>query len=413
MTVAFAPRTPPLLACAETFEEALDEVTDAEPTFLRTGEKAELLRRLTAIEARVGELRLRVMASAGDVADATGARDIGAWLAAETRQGHETPRADHRLATALDRRYEHLRHALRAGAVNVAQARVIAAALDGLPDDLDPSVLRRAEEALVGYAASHTPRELTILGRRILEVVAPEIAEAEEARRLQAEEAHARARAKLTLKPLGDGTTRLSGVIPNASADRLATYLHAFTNPRKPDGTSAEAFTGSYPRRLGQAFCQLLESIDPGRLPQHGGDATTVMVTIPLAQLRAELGVGELIGGDQLSASEIRRLACTAHLIPPVLGGRGEVLDLGRTRRLFSAAQRKALRLRDKRCRAEGCTIPGTWCEAHHWRSWADGGPTDLADGGLLCGHHHHRAHDPAYTTERLPNGDVRFHRRR
>ena len=35
-----------------------------------------------------------------------------------------------------------------------------------------------------------------------------------------------------------------------------------------------------------------------------------------------------------------------------------------------------------------------------------------IPDGVLLCSHHHHRAHDARYTTDLLPNGDVRFHRR-
>jgi hypothetical protein len=40
------------------------------------------------------------------------------------------------------------------------------------------------------------------------------------------------------------------------------------------------------------------------------------------------------------------------------------------------------------------------------------GGPTDLANAVLLCSHHHHRAHDPAYDSQRLASGDVRFNRR-
>jgi hypothetical protein len=43
---------------------------------------------------------------------------------------------------------------------------------------------------------------------------------------------------------------------------------------------------------------------------------------------------------------------------------------------------------------------------------WSKGGKTDLDDGVLLCSHHHHRAHDPRYSTERTPNGDIQFHRR-
>jgi len=147
------------------------------------------------------------------------------------------------------------------------------------------------------------------------------------------------------------------------------------------------------------------------------------MVTISLESLKAELATADLIGaglvpgaehaGDQATAAQARRLACTAKILPVVLGGDSLPLDLGRTRRLFSPAQRKALLVRDHTCRAEACDVPGTWCEAHHLDPWTPTGRTDLDNGVLLCSHHHHRAHEPTWRLERLPNGDHRFHRRR
>ena len=136
------------------------------------------------------------------------------------------------------------------------------------------------------------------------------------------------------------------------------------------------------------------------------------MITIALDQLRAGLGSGTLPDGTALSPGEVRRLACTAGLIPVVLGTDSEILDLGRQTRLFTPAQQRALRLRDQRCRAEGCTITATWTEAHHLNPWASGGKTDLNDGVLFCSWHHHRAHDGAYDMTRLPTGDYRFNRR-
>ena len=201
---------------------------------------------------------------------------------------------------------------------------------------------------------------------------------------------------------------------PVPDRDRLLTYLESYTSPRKhPDAISGEEDRIPHHRLLGQAFGALLEHLDPTQLPAHGGDATTLMVTIDLASLRNELGTGAIVGGEPLSATEVRRLACNAAIIPVVLGGNGEILDLGRTRRLYSPAQRKALRLRDQHCRAEGCTIPAAWCEAHHLKPWAEGGKTDLDHGVLACNFHHHRLHDPRLSHERLPNGDLRFHRRR
>lgn len=290
-------------------------------------------------------------------------------------------------------------------------------------------MLLAAEQHLVAQAEEFGPEELGRLGRRILEVVAPEVAEEAEARRLEDLEAEAARRTRMLMRRLGDGTTRLSARLPDAAASRLATYLEAFSNPRKhSDGVQTDRATPDpvarlpYPRRLGQAFCQLLECLDPTRLPLHGGDATTIVITIPLGKLQADLAHADLIdtgripGEDPtaggLTAAQARRLACTAKIVPAVLGGASEVLDLGRARRLFTAAQRKALLLRDKTCRAVGCDVPGTWAEAHHWTPWSTGGETDLDNGVLLCSHHHHRVHDPAWAVERMPDGDVRFRRR-
>jgi len=89
----------------------------------------------------------------------------------------------------------------------------------------------------------------------------------------------------------------------------------------------------------------------------------------------------------------VRRIACDAAIIPAVLTSRSEVLDLGHTIRLFNAPQRRALELRDRGCAFPHCDRPPRWCEAHHMRSWLDGGDTDLDNGVLLCAHHHRIIH--------------------
>ena len=422
--------THPILTAAATMGEVLKTVADTNPTFMTTSDKADALRELVRVESRLVELRLRMLADADDVAALTASRDAAGWLANETRVRWEDARSDVVLARGLDRRWTVLATAMREGRTTLAQARVISRALDELPSDASAEVVDRAEATLVDYAERFEPRQLARLGRKILDVVAPEIAEEAEARRLAALEEEASRRTRLTMRRLGDGTTRLSGRLPDAAATRLATYLEAFTSPRQlrddeADSSAADSdpFTRlPYPRRLGEAFIQFLESLDPRRLPLHGGDATTVVVTVPLAALRRELGAADLLGGsvpgeegfgETITAAQARRLACTAKIIPAVLGGASEVLDMGRARRLFSAAQRRALLLRDRTCRADGCDIPGTWTEAHHWLPWTSGGATDLDNAVLLCSHHHQRVHDPAFTTERMANGDVRFARRR
>ena len=166
-------------------------------------------------------------------------------------------------------------------------------------------------------------------------------------------------------------------------------------------------------RVLGEAFVEFLHCADPHRLPIQGGAATTVVVTIDLASLLAERGMGYLSDGTPITAGEARRLACQAGIIPAVLGGDSEVLDWGTKKRFHTPAQRGAMAVGHPTCREERCTVPAEWCEAHHKKPWSEGGPTSVKDGALLCPWHHHKAHDHAYRHEWLPNGDVRFHRRR
>ena len=419
----------PIVAAVADIRSLLKGVAGANPTFMSTDEKATALTELVRAEGQLAELRLRVLADAGDLADATGAKDAAGWLAHQTRTRFADARSDLALATALDRERPVLAAGMRDGTVTLAQAQVIRRALEALPARVDADAVALAEAKLVAYADEFGPKELGRLGRRILDVVAPEVAEAAEADRLADLEAHAADKTRMTMRRQGDGTTRISALVSDAAATRLATYLEAFANPRlqqpHAEGDSNVADPVSrlpYPKRLGQAFAQFLEAIDPQRLPIHGGDATTVIITIPLASLRAELATADLIGGglvpgddpagDRITAAQARRLACTAKILPAVLDGKGLPVDLGRAKRLFTPAQRKALLIRDRTCRAEGCDVPGTWCDAHHLDPWHHGGPTDLDNGVLLCSHHHHRIHETGYRTDRLPNGDLRFHRR-
>jgi hypothetical protein len=116
--------------------------------------------------------------------------------------------------------------------------------------------------------------------------------------------------------------SRTTIVHPDANADRFHTYLESYTSPRKqPEAISGEEDQIPHHQCLGQAFSALLEHLDSTRLPAHGGDTTTVMVTISLDSLRTELGTGAILGGEPLSATAIRRLACEAHIIRVVLGG--------------------------------------------------------------------------------------------
>ncbi len=141
--------------------------------------------------------------------------------------------------------------------------------------------------------------------------------------------------------------------------------------------------------------------VAPTRLLGRGAPA--VRVTITERELRARTGHGRLQGGQlAVSIETVERLACTQGTIPIVFDEHGQPLDVGREHRLFTARQRIALTERDGGCRWTGCERQPSWCEAHHSEHWArDGGRTDVADGLLLCRHHHLLLHDQHWEIER------------
>ena len=157
---------------------------------------------------------------------------------------------------------------------------------------------------------------------------------------------------------------------------------------------------------------ELLETLPTDKLPTSGGMAATIVVTLDFETLMSDLGAATSDDGTRISASEARRLACEAAIIPMVLGGDSQPLDVGRERRLHTKSQRIALAHRDGGCLAENCDRPPAWCEAHHEIWWENGGDTSVENGGLRCGFHHHLEHNPAYTKTRLPGGQVRYRRR-
>ncbi|MEV6971162.1 DUF222 domain-containing protein, partial [Hamadaea sp. NPDC051192] len=173
--------------------------------------------------------------------------------------------------------------------------------------------------------------------------------------------------------------------------------------PGEPDLRSAGA-------RRADALVEVCQRImSAGELPDNGGEKPHLTITLPWDALQAKVGAGLLDTGDLLTPETVRRLACDAMIIPAVLGGDGQVLDVGRARRLIDGPLRRALVLRDKGCAFPGCDRPPQWCHGHHVRSWADGGDTCLANSVLLCGFHHREIHHGHWEVRMRPDGFPEF----
>jgi hypothetical protein len=213
----------------------------------------------------------------------------------------------------------------------------------------------------------------------------------------------------------------------DAQHEILMTIASAAANPRarqkgtepwqvefgaESDGGGAETpidpRTDSQKRLDGLIACLSggLAMADSNTLPWTGGMRPQVAVTIDYRTLLGELGDAGIVTADDLARFQshaaftetvhpqnIRTLACDADILPVVLGADGQVLDVGRTQRLFPSRLRQAIAARDGGCAAPGCGIPAPWCDVHHVEHWEHGGPTSTDNGVLLCNHHHHAVH--------------------
>ncbi len=141
---------------------------------------------------------------------------------------------------------------------------------------------------------------------------------------------------------------------------------------------------------------------DHTALAAIGHGITEVSVLIDLSTLTDGLhdhSVCETEDGIALPVSTVRRLCCDADVIPVVLGGNGETLDVGRSRRTVSRAQRRALRAMHRTCAHPQCSVPYSHCKIHHIRWWwRDRGPTDIDNLLPLCERHHHLVHEGGWT---------------
>ncbi len=388
----------PLDRVVETIDAALDEGHAASLIGLDQAATANLLRGLAQVASRLDALTATVLAHAVEVRveETNGATTTATWWADATNRTRATAHREVKLAVALSR-FTALAEALAQGRVNTEQAHAIARALGDLetdgPEELEPVVVEQAEKHLVDCADGFDAKHLKVLGRHVLTVVAPEVGEAHEAKLLEDEERRAAERTRLTFASDGHGMVHGRFSIPALHGAMLAKAIQALTWATQDPAEVRQS--KPTPVAAGQAFTELLERLDAKDLPSLGGVGATVVVTMTIDSLMGGLAAAALDTGEIISAGAARRLACEAGVIPMVLGGKSEVLDVGRRRRFHTKAQRLAIAQRDKTCVVGGCDAPPSRCHVHHVIPWSEGGSTSVKDGRLYCSAHHAMVHDP------------------
>ena len=290
-------------------------------------------------------------------------------------------------------RYPHVAAALAAAALTERAAGAIIALLDRVAFRAGPEALDVAERTLVEQAPGLTMDQLNRVLARAEAWLDPDGV----ARR----EGEKRGLEQLSMREV-DGMFEFAGRLTPEHSAPLKTAIEALvsdemraTRDAQRDGIAdPDAPRRSVVQMQADALVRLCEhalGCPQKDLPLHGA---TVVVRIDHDDLVNDTGFATIDGiTAPVSVSTARRMAAGGQIISCVLGGDSQVLDWGRTKRLFTATQKLVLVERDGGCAM--CGAPPGHTKVHHIRWWArDTGSTDLSNGVLLCESCHHRIHD-------------------
>jgi len=269
--------------------------------------------------------------------------------------------------------------ALAAGDIGFHHAAVIAHSVT----EVGAEVVLREESALLEAAYNLDPKYLSYVTRRIRYMEDPDGALAD------ANDHHERR--YLHLSQSWEGMFFLEGRFDAEGGATLRAALN---------GLEEEWFVGderSGRQRRADALVELArQRLDAGTLPDVAGQKPHLSVTAPISTLMKQPGApaGDLEWSQPITADTVRRVACDCAMTRVLLGPNSEPIDVGRCTRTIPPALRRALVVRDKRCRFPGCDRPPDWCDGHHLIHWVDGGETNLANTCLLCRRHHRFVHE-------------------
>ena len=384
-----APLDRPVVAELASALALLDRALAQDAWRMQEADLGAALEQLDAIRGRTERVSLGLVAQADErgTASSEGASSLTDWVTGHSPGLHVTEA--HRLVTVARACrmpcHAPLAEAVQSGAVPGRKAARVLSALDQIRPFVDPEDYEADQHILIPLAMKGTDRELTIATRHLVAVAAPE----RDTERLARAQRQARS---LRERQGAGGVTEFTWRLDAEGAAFVHAAISALSRPI-PDAD------GPDPRSPAQRRSDALLTVLQRGVASAAGVPTTakskVMVTVGYEQLLGELrGLGRTLTDDQLTPETLRRLACDAEILPAVLGGDGALLDLGRTSRLASTAQMQALWARDRGCTYPGCSIPATWCEAHHVIHWCRGGPTDLSNLALLCSRHHTLVHE-------------------
>lgn len=209
----------------------------------------------------------------------------------------------------------------------------------------------------------------------------------------------ARLRRRFYFNQTYEGMWNAAGDLDPESGHVISTALRSQTDPANLDRDDHRSMPQCNADALVDVCRFWLDHSDDTSI--SGGERPHITVTVPYATLTGdERRLGE-IDGSAVDPEAIRRFACDAGIVRIVVDGESQPLDVGRRVRTVPPAIRRALELRDGGCAWAGCTVPASWCDAHHVIHWAFGGVTSLINLILLCRRHHVAVHSGRHPPDR------------
>jgi hypothetical protein len=319
------------------------------------------------------------------------------------------------------RSFDLVADAIADGLLGVEAADKVIRTLSPVVESVDPDLLATATATLITESGDLNADEVGAMARGVRDTL--------DRAGVADREAFLRSKRSLKRGTVTDGLRHVSLVLDPESDVLLLGAIDTLMSPRlggprfrDQDDKAAANQLLEDPRSNEQIALDLLVDLvtagvnaNPARMPGATGPA--VRVTMTADELVSKVtkhtgaatsptedtihrsgeanGVAIIDGHPELvSASTARRYLCNQGALPIVLSGESVPLDLGRTKRLFSSAQRVALAIRDRGCRWPECDRPPSWTESHHINEYQHGGRTDLKDGVALCRRHHLLLHN-------------------
>ncbi|MDQ3990928.1 MAG: HNH endonuclease, partial [Actinomycetota bacterium] len=329
------------------------------------------------------------------------------WLAHRAKLSPADASRRVRLARAL-RDMPRASEALAHGEISTSAVHVLARAGERCPEQYP-----EAEEMLVDMARDLDVRDLTRAVEYWKQVTDPREADDRDRRRHELRRLHASA----TL----DGMVRIDGDLDPHTGQTVLTALHAVMDAEIRSGDGDEPRT-TIQRRADALGVIARYYLDSAQRPTVAGERPHVSVLVDLETLEGRTGYRcELSDAGTITPEMVRMWCCDARVSRVVTSGRSEPLDVGRLTSTVPKAMRRAVTVRDGGCSVPGCGAPARWCDCHHVRHWADGGPTELRNLAMLCRRHHRAVHDERLSVDmstgrpvfRRPDGSVLDDRRR